>query len=150
MSIVKSDEKTEYASAVFLKWFTDEERNIGFTVNSGYLPVKKDAYDKDKIHSITSKSDEGINETLMNTIDLAVDEVGSYKLYFSPAFDNSAKVRDVLETGIHNTAVSDYESAWARINQGEDRDAVIAEYTNDEAFEKWFSQFSASLENAAK
>lgn len=150
MSIVKSDEKTEYASAVFLKWFTDEERNIGFTVNSGYLPVKKNAYDKDKIHSIISKSEESINETLMNTIDLAVDEVGSYKLYFSPAFDNSAKVRDVLETGIQDTAVSDYEAAWERIQQGEDRDAVIAEYTSDDAFEKWFSDFSSSIENAAK
>ena len=150
MSIIKSDEKTEYASAVFIKWFTEEERNIEFTVNSGYLPVKKSAYDKDKIHNVIDNAEEGINDTLINTIDLAVDEIDTYKPYVSIAFEHSAEIRDVLGDYIHNSAAGDYEAANERIEKGEDRDAVIAEYTSDDAFEKWFTDFSTSLENAAK
>ena len=40
MSVLKSDEKSEYASSVFLKWFTEKERNINFSAESGYLPVR--------------------------------------------------------------------------------------------------------------
>lgn len=150
MSIIKSDEKTEYASAVFLKWFTEEERNIEFTVNSGYLPVKKSAYDKDKIHNVIDNAEEGINDTLSRTIDLAVDEIDTYKPYVSIAFEHSSEIRDVLGDYIQNSAAGDYEAANERIEKGEDRDAVIAEYTSDDAFEKWFTDFSTSLENAAK
>lgn len=150
MSIIKSDEKTEYASSVFLKWFTEEERNIEFTVNSGYLPVKKSAYDQDKIQKITENSEEQMNETLINTIKLAVDEIGSYKLYTSIAFDKSTEVRDLLEYNIQESAVSDYTSITERINNGEDRDTVIAEYVSDEAFDAWFDTFRTDLENAVK
>ena len=43
MVVVKSDEKREYASVEFLKWFTDAQRNLQFSTESGYLPVKKEA-----------------------------------------------------------------------------------------------------------
>lgn len=39
-SIAQSDSTHEYASAVFLKWLTQEEQNLDFAVNSGYLPVE--------------------------------------------------------------------------------------------------------------
>ena len=42
MVVVKSDEKREYASVEFLKWFTDAQRNLQFSTESGYLPVKKE------------------------------------------------------------------------------------------------------------
>lgn len=148
MSIIKSDEKNEYASAVFLKWFTEEERNIEFTVNSGYMPVKKAAYDREKIENIIANSEEPISETLLSTIEIAIDEVGSYKLYTAIPFEKSSEVRDILEKDIQESAVSDYETITARIESGEERDAVIAEYVSDDAFEKWFEGFRTSLENA--
>ena len=40
LSIAQSDSTHEYASAVFLKWLTQEEQNLDFAVNSGYLPVE--------------------------------------------------------------------------------------------------------------
>ena len=39
MVVSKSTEQEEYASTVFLKWFTEAQRNIEFAVGSGYLPV---------------------------------------------------------------------------------------------------------------
>lgn len=43
MVVTKSDEKTEYGAVTFLKWFTDAQRNLDFSIFSGYLPVKKEA-----------------------------------------------------------------------------------------------------------
>ncbi|MCM1334908.1 MAG: extracellular solute-binding protein [Bacteroides sp.] len=144
MSVVKSDEKTEYASAVFLKWFTEEEQNIGFAVNSGYLPVKKSANNYTKI-----TAHEEIGETMLNTFSVAIDEINAYRLYTSPPYDRSAEVRDFVGNSIETSAKEDQTAAWARIDAGEDRQAVLAEYTDDAAFERWFESFNAGLIAAA-
>ncbi|MDD6268466.1 MAG: extracellular solute-binding protein [Oscillospiraceae bacterium] len=147
MSVIKSDEKSEYASSVFLKWFTEEERNINFTVYSGYMPVKKSAVDFEKIKDIDKKSEDKLSDTLSKTIELAINETNTYKLYTMPAFDKSAEIRDYLEKGIQDCAQNDYAAISERIQNGEDRDSVLAEYTSDEAFEKWYNTFKTSLEN---
>ena len=143
MSVVKSDDKTEYACAVFLKWFTEEERNIEFAVNSGYLPVKKSANDINKI--ISYKSD--ISDNLKGTFEVAIDEINSYNLYTSVPYEASADVRSYIDSTLTNTAKDAYEEASSRIDAGEDRTAVLDEYTNDAAFEKWYSDFAAGLGN---
>ena len=42
----KSDTAHEYASAVFLKWLTQENQNLDFAVDSGYLPVENGALEQ--------------------------------------------------------------------------------------------------------
>lgn len=143
MSVIKSDPKTEYACSVFLKWFTDEDRNIEFSVNSGYLPVKKDANDIEKISS--AKSD--INETMKDTIALAIDEINSYSLYTSPPFESSAEVRTYVEEYLTDTSAAAYEEAWGRIADGTYRDIVLVQYTNNEAFENWYADLVSGLES---
>ncbi len=139
MSVIKSDTKTEYASAVFLKWFTEEERNIRFSVNSGYLPVKKSANDYEKMASVE------LNDTMKNTLKTAIDEINGYTLYTSPPFDKSAEVRDFIGTTMEQTAKKDFAEADSRIKNGEARGDVLAEYVSDEAFEKWYESFSDGL-----
>ncbi len=142
MSVTSSDEKTEYACAVFLKWFTEEERNIQFSVKSGYLPVKKSANDFAKISS------GDISPTMMNTLKTAIDEINGYSLYTSPPYDRSSKVRDFLGSHIEQTAKADCAAAKERISAGEDRETVLSEYTSDAAFDNWYSGFESGL-NAA-
>lgn len=147
MSVVGADEKTEYACAVFLKWFTEEERNIGFSVNSGYLPVKKSANRYEKIVSCEEAA--GISGTMLSTFSAAIDEINTYTLYTSPPYAESAQVRDFVGNTIENAAQADRDAAWERIRAGEDRDAVLAEYTEDAAFERFYGEFSAGLLSAA-
>ena len=141
MSVIKSDEKTEYACSVFLKWFTEEERNIEFAVNSGYLPVKKDANNIDKI--ISCKND--LSDIMKNTFSIAIGEINSYSLYTAPPYDASADVRTYIEDYIKSTGNAAYEEAASKIEAGGLRETVLEEYTNDEAFEKWYSDFADGL-----
>jgi len=40
-----TDQKAE-AAAEFIRWFTEAERNLNFVVQTGYMPVRVDAYEK--------------------------------------------------------------------------------------------------------
>ncbi|MCM1307025.1 MAG: extracellular solute-binding protein [Butyrivibrio sp.] len=148
MSVIKSNEKKEYASAVFLKWFTMEERNIRFSANSGYLPVKKAANDVGKIFST-----EGVDEvgaTMLGTFKIAIEEIKACSLYTSPPFDKSAQTRDFIGDAIETSAKEDYRTARERIDAGEERGKVLEEYISDAAFDSWYEAFSQGLDSAAK
>ncbi len=147
MAVVRSDEKTEYACSVFLKWFTEEERNIQFSVRSGYLPVKRSANDFDKISA--ANTDGAISPTMLNTLKTAIDEVNSYSLYTSPPYEKSAQVRDFIGDTMEQSAKDARAAVLARIADGEARDAVLEEYTGDSAFSAWFESFESGLYAAA-
>lgn len=142
MSVIKSDEKTEYACAVFLKWFTEAERNIGFAVNSGYLPVKKAANSAAELDKATGS----IDSTMRNTLAAAMEEANSYNLYAAKPFEKSSDFRSALKSYMESTTKSDQAAAAERIADGEDRGAVLAEYTSDAAFDTWFEELKKALD----
>lgn len=144
--VVKSSEAEEYASSIFLQWLTDTERNIEFTIGSGYLPVKEQSCNFETIMEVNDQSDIPVdNQILLDTIEVAIDEVNCSNSYTSKPYEHSSEVRDLLSTVIHDEAVSTYEEVSQRIANGESRDDVIDEYTNDTAFETWFENFQTQL-----
>ncbi len=142
MSVIKSDERTEYACTIFLKWFTEADRNIGFAVDSGYLPVKKAANSPAELDKVAAGE---IDEIMHNTLTTAMEEVNSYNLYAAKPFEKSAAFRSALKNYMESSTKNDYAAAAARIAGGEDRDSVLAEYTDDAAFEKWFAGLETAL-----
>jgi hypothetical protein len=42
-----------------------------------------------------------------------------------------------------------YDEVCERIANGEDRETVLEEYTNDEAFQVWLDDFTTNLESIA-
>lgn len=47
LMVAKSDEKTEYAAAIFIKWLTAARQNMTFISRTGYLPVTKQAFEQE-------------------------------------------------------------------------------------------------------
>ena len=84
MAVTKTDDKQMYASVQFLKWFTEDERNIQFSVASGYLPVTKTANDVKKIAETTDLTEN--NE--LPIVKVAIDTVNHNTLYTTKAFEN--------------------------------------------------------------
>ncbi|MDE5565101.1 MAG: extracellular solute-binding protein, partial [Oscillospiraceae bacterium] len=148
MVITEADEKIEYACTVFLKWFTEKERNITFSVASGYMPVKKEANTAEALASFSQLNEDDNNGMLVQSMNTAIDEINNYHLYTTKPFDNSSLTRDFLGDYIQNTAASVHEEANTRIQNGEDRTAVLQEYTSDEAFAVWYAGFSSGLRSA--
>ena len=148
MVVVKSDEKIEYACSEFLKWFTEKDRNIGFSANSGYLPVKKSANDFSAISESYQAGGGSEDDPMLDSMRLAVDEINSYQLYAAKPFEKSSESRDFLGAYIQDTAQAAHDEAAERIAGGEDRDSVLAEYTSDAAFDTWYAGFVSGLQAA--
>jgi multiple sugar transport system substrate-binding protein len=126
---------------MFLKWFTESERNIEFSVGSGYLPVKKDANDMEKINSIVENLENKPSDLLMSSISTAINNSKNSVLYSMKPFENAEAARDFAGSFIQDTADEAYNEIMERIEKGENREDILSEYTDEKAFEEWYNEF---------
>ncbi len=135
-----SDEEIK-ASVEFLKWFTQAENNIAFSVGSGYLPVTRDANSMDAIQS-SGLTLSGNMQAILNE---AVQTVNSNRLYTPRAFEGGASARKVLEYGLSDLAAADRETVEQRIAEGQSAADAEAEFLTDEYFENWYQDICSKL-----
>ena len=83
MMVAKSDEAHEYASNLFLRWFTAPEQNMRFIASTGYLPVTQDAFENRMGPEIEQVEDARIKKMLV-----AVTEMyENYDFFVAPTFE---------------------------------------------------------------
>lgn len=148
MVVFESSIEEEYASVLFLKWFTDVETNIEFSAVSGYLPVKNKAYDLELFKSVTKKKGIELNMITMDTIKTAFEIKNNNEFYSNKAFDGALKARRILEYHLSDKAVLDRAAIISLIETGMSREDAVLLYNNDKCFNEWLSSFKAAL-NAA-
>ena len=93
MVVTAGTEEEINASVEFLKWFTQPENNISFSVDSGYLPVTTAANDMEAIKTSGLELSPKMESILSN----AVQSVKNNTLYTPSAFAGGNKARKVLE-----------------------------------------------------
>lgn len=151
MAVSKSDPKTEYAATVFLKWFTETQRNIRFSLESGYLPVKAEANDMDKINEVLAAGSEiKISEKMREGLPVAVETTSQYTLYTSRAFDGGTAARAVLENSLSDLCKADAQAVNDLVAGGMSRKEAAAQFTTDEHFQDWYQNFVAQLKAAVQ
>lgn len=146
MVVSKSTPEKEYAATVFLKWFTQQENNIAFSLASGYLPVKKSANEAAVLQSAMEA--QGVGGLLYDIIETGAAITGSYRLYTNNAFDNGYAARQVVDTSMANAAVEAKEMVDDLVSSGMSREEAAASVTGDEAFAQWLAQFRAEMDEA--
>lgn len=146
MVVTKADDAAVYASVEFLKWFTAPERNIKFSVDSGYLPVMKEANSKEAI----AGSGAQIRDSVSKSLNVGVDMVNSNEMYTTKAFENGTRARNILEYSMSDRAVADREVVVARMQQGLTMEESVAEFLLDDAFESWYQETLQNLEAFAQ
>ena len=141
MVVTKGTEDEIKASVEFLKWLTQPENNIAFSVGSGYLPVTTAANNMDAI------KDSGLDLTgnMEQTLAGAVETVQDNRLYTPRAFEGGNKARNVLEYGMSDLAVADRETVLERIAAGQSAAQAEAEFLTDDYFEAWYQDICAQL-----
>ena len=150
MVVTKSAEAKEYAATIFLKWFADTERNIAFSVSSGYLPVKTEANDVEKVKSVMAKSEDTMAANQEESLPISINMVKTYSLYTSKAFQGGTEARKVLEYSMIDLAKADAEAIQADMQNGSSKAEAVAKYDTDAHFEEWFQDFQKSLSTATK
>ena len=142
MVVTNTNEKEIYASVQFLKWFTNDERNIQFSISSGYLPVTKQANDIEKIRTEMSDS----TESVLSIITAAIQTVNDNTLYTTKAFENGTLARNILEDSMADKAVEDRAAVLASLQDGASYEDAVAAFDNEDNFNAWYEQTKAELE----
>lgn len=146
MMVVKSDEKREYAATLFLKWFTEEERNMGFAVNSGYLPVKKLAGSQEAVKNFLQ--DKKVEDIQIQNLQIGLETANRYRLYTPRPFEGGDQARVILSSAMTQKAENDYNKVCEMMGQGTRREEATAIFETDENFEQWYSGISSLLKGA--
>lgn len=136
MAVIKSSETEVQASILFLKWFTETEQNLRFSVNSGYMPVGVEAIKPETVSSYLQEHP--ASDIVRDTLSVALDENRQYILYTPPAFAGGTGARAVLESTMVKLAASDR----AAVEDG----ASIDSFLTDEHFEEWYNDTLSQLQ----
>ena len=142
MVVTNASEAEVYASVLFLKWFTEPERNIRFSLGSGYMPVMRSTNNMDAIATYAPDMDQDMRKILT----VSVDTVNDMTLFYPKAFDNGTQVRRILEYSMSDLASEDRQTVLSRMEKGVPEDEALRDYLSDAYFDTWYSSIKNSLQ----
>ena len=145
MVVTKGSDRKVEACVEFLKWFTEPEQNIRFCLASGYLPVKKEANDMDRIMEETE-----VTESVKKTLEAAVSTVNGNTLYTSPVTRNAGSVRELMNYSMSDLAAADSQEIERMRSEGTSREEAVSMYDTDEHFEEWYAEICRQMEELVK
>lgn len=145
MVVTKSTPEEEYASSVFLKWFTDMRSNVEFSALSGYMPVKVQANDYDTLMAELDAIGYVPDPITEETLRVALDEIKNGELYTTKAFNGGVEARAVLTNHLQDKCVADRETVKAALDAGQRLEDVVASLSGGDAFSAWLSDFKDAL-----
>ncbi len=149
MVVSKSDERHEYAAVEFLKWFTEAENNLQFGCVSGYLPVLKEANNKEKLDQVISGKGLSVAPKTYDCLNTVFDEMDSMTLYTNKSFENGSAARKILEYSLADQAAQDRAVVAAALEQGKSLEEASGMFVTEEAFDRWYEAFCDALRGAA-
>lgn len=124
---VKSTPEREKAAITFLKWLTEPERNTGFAVRAGYMPVLQEAFNRYLPQEINDLSEQKYQELYKAFQETQRD----YTFYAAPQLDSYLKTENTFEDQIRRCLRNEREKYRALQAQPEDApltDAVRQSY----------------------
>ena len=147
-SVAQSDSTHEYASAVFLKWLTQEEQNLDFAVNSGYLPVENSSLNQGYAKAMEAYSGSPeYNSTVSQSAEATMQMLSEYRFYSNPPFEGSYEMRqfygEYMEASVDNARLE----AEDKMKAGMTKEEAQAQVTDEAHFQEWYEGWQ---DNAAK
>ena len=146
MAVTKSDAKREAAAVEFLRWFTQAENNVRFGASSGYLPVRKEANRVETFRKIAEDQHLEMDPIIDSCITFSLERMEQAEFFTPQTFPGGTAVRSVLEHSLADKITADLADIQQQTASGADREAVLAKYTSDAAFENWYRGFVAEID----
>lgn len=140
MAVTKSTEAQEYASILFLKWFTEWQQNLKFSVNSGYMPVSVEAVKTENMDKYLAENP--ASAIVSDTLHVALEENSRYIMYTPPAVTGGTQARSILDTTMPALAIRDR----AAVEGG----ASVDDFLTDEHFDEWYEDTLSQLQECCR
>ena len=141
MVVTKKSDAEIAASVEFLLWFTQDERNIGFSIDSGYMPVTKTANTKEAISLHTKE----VAPAMQKILDAALETVQNNTMYTTKAFKSGVAARAILESCLSDQSTADRALVVQALEEGKTLEEATAEFVSQEHFEQWYQSVLAQL-----
>ena len=141
MVVIPGTEDEISACVAFLKWFTQPENNLQFSVQSGYMPVTYAANSM----STLENSDLTVSESIHKVLSLSIDAVDRSKLYTTHAFPDALRARNTLQYALEDRVTADRATVLERLAAGQTPEEAEAEFLTDAYFDAWYDQTLAAL-----
>lgn len=142
MVVTTASEEEIQACVTFLKWFTQPEMDVTFSVNSGYLPVSKEANQMETIRRISPE----LTPQMDDLLSIAIQSINENRLYTSPVFSQGQEARKILEYSLSDTATADRSLVEDRMSLGQSLEEASAEFLTEAHFDDWYTEILQQLQ----
>lgn len=121
-AVKSEDERKNNAAYLFAKWITQEQHNLDFVTNAGYLPVTDEAFDSlfDDINIVKNKDYHSLYQAV-NTM------IQDYTFYALPLYDGASNTQLSFENNVKAVFKSAHNQYLRRIDAGETPSVVLNE-----------------------
>ena len=121
-AVRSEDERKNEAAAVFAKWLTEEQHNLDFVTNAGYLPVTHAAFESlmDNTRSVENEKYRALYEAVGSMY-------GSYSFCKLPVYEHSGDIQTAFEKTVKAVLSDAHNEYVCRVSAGEDEQAVLSE-----------------------
>lgn len=145
MAVTKSTERREYASVVFLRWLTETDRNMDFALQSGYLPVKKEANSIAQLQEYQERAESPAEGLEADILRCSFEELEKNMPYTTAGFEGADALRTLLTNVMTDQAKADREAV---LNASpEEAERLLAQYMSDEHFDEWYDRVRSRMED---
>lgn len=146
--LLKSTPAQQEGAVEFLKWFAAPEQNMEFAIEAGYSPISMEANTKDAISKAYSGNMHTVKgQNVLNALLISADAFHNSTAYATKPFQGSKEARSLIEEMMKNKAIEDRASVVAAIDAGQTREEATADFSTDEYFEEWFSEFCNQIQS---
>lgn len=121
-ALKNEDERKNEAAAVFAKWLTKKENNLGFVTKAGYLPVTNVAFDY--LFENTNTVENEKYRLLYNAVNDMSEEYTYCEL---PVYDGASDTQSSFEKNVKSILSDAHEEYLSRVANGENADTVLNE-----------------------
>lgn len=148
MVVTKASKQEVEASVIFLKWFTQSMHDTDFSIGSGYMPVTKQASQKEYLMDAIAQN--SVEEKVADVLTVAATTVNENTMYTPRVFDASSEARILLEEEMPKQAKQDRKAFLELLSQGMPYEKALQTFTGQKKFNMWYIETLQKLAATVK
>ncbi len=149
VSISVSTPEKQEGSALFLKWITEPDQNLKFTMATGYLPVQEAAFGENFNAKIDELSKgEQKHQNVAMAYGYSSDQILNRNTYATEVFEGSYSVRNILSNSLLSMVDSGKEKSATLKSTVATEEELLKQLDVDSQFEVWLSNIESELTKA--
>ena len=125
-------------------------KNVIVQQGAGMAVTKSDAKREETFREIAKDAHLEMDPITDSCITFSLERMEQAEFFTPQTFTGGSAVRSVLKHSLADKITADLADIQQQTASGASREAVLARYTSDSAFESWYEDFTAEIEHALK